>query len=93
MVYRFVRRGPLQAAGSSLKFCRLAEGNTDFYPRLGPTSQWDTAAGQCVLEAAGGIVLAAGGGLMRYGIDRPLLNPAFLALGDPALRTLLPDIA
>src|SRR5690606_6589386 len=43
--------------GSSLKFCRLAEGGMDVYPRFGPTSEWDTAAGQCVLEAAGGAVL------------------------------------
>ena len=42
--------------GSSLKFCRLAEGGMDVYPRFGPTSEWDTAAGQCVLEAAGGVV-------------------------------------
>jgi 3'(2'), 5'-bisphosphate nucleotidase len=47
----------LCAVGSALKFCRVAEGNADFYPRLGPTSEWDTAAGQAVLEAAGGQVI------------------------------------
>src|SRR5690606_33934976 len=47
------------ALGSSLKFCRIAEGSLDVYPRFGPNSEWDTAAGLCVLHAAGGVVLAA----------------------------------
>ena len=72
-------------AGSSLKFCRLAQGAADVYPRLGPTSQWDTAAGQAVLEAAGGAVLLADGTALRYGSDRPLINPDFVALGDLGL--------
>ncbi|HVZ46149.1 MAG TPA: 3'(2'),5'-bisphosphate nucleotidase CysQ [Ramlibacter sp.] len=72
-------------AGSSLKFCRLAEGAADVYPRHGPTSQWDTAAAQAVLECAGGAVRDAGGQAMRYGLDRPMLNPYFIALADPAL--------
>ena len=50
------------ACGSSLKFCRLAEGQADLYPRLGPTRQWDIAAGHAVLLAAGGIVTTPGGG-------------------------------
>jgi 3'(2'), 5'-bisphosphate nucleotidase len=73
------------AAGSSLKFCRLAEGEADVYPRMGPTSQWDTAAGQAVLEAAGGVVLDAAGEPLRYGLRRPVLNPHFIALGAPTL--------
>lgn len=73
------------AAGSSLKFCRLAEGRADIYPRLGPTCQWDTAAGQAVLEQAGGVVLDAHGQPLRYGLDRPILNPHFVALGDARL--------
>jgi 3'(2'), 5'-bisphosphate nucleotidase len=68
------------AAGSSLKFCRIAEGQADVYPRMGPTSQWDTAAGQAVLECAGGAVLDAAGDDLRYGLDRPVLNPYFIAL-------------
>jgi len=72
-------------AGSSLKFCRLAEGLADIYPRLGPTSQWDTAAAQAVLQEAGGAVLDPQGQPLRYGLDRPVLNPNFVALGDPAL--------
>lgn len=68
-------------AGSSLKFCRVAEGAADVYPRFGPTSQWDTAAAQCVLEAAGGAVLDLQGRPLAYGLDRPVLNPEFMALG------------
>ena len=74
------------AAGSSLKFCRIAEGRADVYPRMGPTSQWDTAAGQAVLEVAGGAVLAADGQPLRYGFDRPILNPNFIALADPSMN-------
>lgn len=67
------------AAGSSLKFCRIAEGAADVYPRFGPTSQWDTAAGQCILESLGGRVTDLDGVPLRYGLDRPILNPPFLA--------------
>jgi len=77
--YRFV------AAGSSLKFCRLAQGQADIYPRIGPTSQWDTAAGQAVLEEAGGAVLDPSGRPLAYGLLRPALNPNFVALGDVGL--------
>jgi 3'(2'), 5'-bisphosphate nucleotidase len=71
--------------GSSLKFCRLAEGSLDVYPRFGPTSEWDTAAGQCILEAAGGLVIDPKGRPLRYNQRDTLLNGDFLALGDPAL--------
>jgi 3'(2'), 5'-bisphosphate nucleotidase len=71
--------------GSSLKFCRLAEGGMDVYPRFGPTSEWDTAAGQCVLEAAGGIVIDPRGRPLRYNQRDTILNGDFLALGDPRL--------
>ncbi len=71
--------------GSSLKFCRLAEGRMDVYPRFGPTSEWDTAAGQCVLEAAGGAVLGLDGEPFRYNRGESLINPDFIALGDPQL--------
>jgi len=77
--YRFV------AAGSSLKFCRLAQGQADIYPRIGPTSQWDTAAGQAVLEEAGGAVLDPDGRPLAYGLLRPVLNPNFVALADVGL--------
>lgn len=76
----------LIAQGSSLKFCRIAEGTLDAYPRLGPTSEWDTAAGQCVLEAAGGVLLAADSGEpFRYNQRPHLLNGDFVALGDASL--------
>jgi 3'(2'), 5'-bisphosphate nucleotidase len=70
------------AAGSSLKFCRVAEGAADIYPRFGPTSQWDTAAGQCVLEMAGGSVDTLDGAPFRYGLNRPMLNPPFIAVSN-----------
>ena len=74
----------LCAVGSALKFCRVAEGAADFYPRLGPTSEWDTAAGQAVLEAAGGQVLDLQGMPLGYNRRDTLLNPNFMAVGDPA---------
>jgi 3'(2'), 5'-bisphosphate nucleotidase len=73
------------ALGSSLKFCRLAEGGMDVYPRFGPTSEWDTAAGQAIVEAAGGVVLDPRARPLRYNQRDTLLNGDFIALGDPAL--------
>lgn len=73
------------ALGSSLKFCRLADGGMDVYPRLGPTSEWDTAAGQAILEGAGGCVLDPSGRRFRYNQRDTILNGDFIALGDPAL--------
>lgn len=69
-------------AGSSLKFCRIAEGAADLYPRLGPTCEWDTAAAHAVLRAAGGSVTLLDGGPFLYGkaADR-FLNPFFVARG------------
>lgn len=74
--------GPLHLTniGSSLKFCLLAEGAADCYPRLAPTSQWDTAAAQGVLEGAGGQVLELSGQTFSYPARESLLNPFFLAL-------------
>ena len=71
--------------GSSLKFCRIAEGRIDVYPRFGPTSEWDTAAAQCVLEEAGGVVLRLDGTPLDYGRKENILNPDFIALGDASL--------
>lgn len=79
-------------AGSSLKFCVIAEGNADFYPRLAPTSEWDTAAAQAVLEAAGGrVVHLSTNNLhellpLRYNTTDDLLNPHFYSLGDKSFR-------
>jgi 3'(2'), 5'-bisphosphate nucleotidase len=73
----------LLAIGSSLKFCLVAEGTADFYPRLGPTSEWDTAAAQAVVEAAGGAVVDLAGQPLRYNTGSGVLNPFFIARGDP----------
>ena len=69
-----------QGTDSSLKFCLIAEGRFDAYPRTGPTSEWDTAAGQAVLEAAGGRVMAEDGQPLRYG-KSCFGNGGFVALG------------
>lgn len=71
-----------QAMGSSLKTCHIAEGAADAYFRFGPTSEWDTAAAQAILEAAGGQVVNRQGQPLRYNQKPSLLNPAFYALGD-----------
>ncbi len=68
--------------GSSLKFCLVAEGRADVYPRLGPTSEWDTAAAQCVVEEAGGRVADLSGVPLRYNARDTLLNPHFLVYAD-----------
>lgn len=73
----------LVQAGSSLKFCRLAEGAADLYPRLAPTMEWDTCAAQAVLEAAGGAVMRADEGVPLTYNKPDLLNPHFVAAGDP----------
>ena len=72
----------LQPLGSSLKFCLIAQGAADVYLRRGPTSEWDTAAAQCVLEEAGGAVLDLHGQPFRYNRGESLLNPEFIAVGD-----------
>ena len=72
----------LVSMGSSLKFCLVAEGKADFYPRLGLTSEWDTAAAQAVVEAAGGHVVTLQGSALRYNTRESLLNPEFLVYGD-----------
>ncbi len=68
-------------AGSSIKFCLVAAGEADFYPRLGPTCEWDTAAGHAILRAAGGSVRKLDGGDLKYG-KPDFRNPFFLARGD-----------
>jgi 3'(2'), 5'-bisphosphate nucleotidase len=84
------RLGPhvMSGIGSSLKFCLIAEGNADLYPRFGPTSEWDTAAGQALLEAAGGHVTRLDGHRLRYNCRESVLNGDFLAFNDAA--TLAP---
>jgi len=60
----------------------VAEGGADFYPRLGPTYEWDTAAGQAVVEFAGGYVTDLEGAALRYNTRPTLLNPHFIAYAD-----------
>jgi 3'(2'), 5'-bisphosphate nucleotidase len=79
--------------GSSLKFCVVAEGGADVYPRLGPTSEWDTAAAQAVVEQAGGSVVTLDGNPMKYNQKEDILNPYFVVIGatDHDWLALLPD--
>ncbi len=72
----------LRPMGSSLKSCLVAEGAADLYPRLGPTSEWDTAAAQAVVEAAGGHVADTALQPLRYNRTDSLINPDFLVFGD-----------
>jgi 3'(2'), 5'-bisphosphate nucleotidase len=75
------------SCGSSLKFCRLAEGAIDVYPRLSEISEWDIAAGHALVAAAGGLVTTPTGGPLRYGqAARGFTVPAFIAWADPARR-------
>ncbi len=81
----------LKPAGSSIKLCLVADGSADLYPRLGPTSEWDIAAGQAVVEAAGGqVVRLPDRSALRYNTKADLLNPDFLAYGDASLLARWP---
>lgn len=74
-----------QILGSAVKFCRVAEGGADIYPRLSPTSEWDVAAGHAVVTAAGGKITDSKGAALRFGEAREdFLVPEFIAWGDPA---------
>lgn len=95
----FIRRlasAELVSMGSSLKFCMIAEGRADLYPRFGPTMEWDTAAGDAVLRAAGGVTVELDGRPLRYGKRRrpngaDYENPSFVAAGSiEAFKDLLP---
>jgi 3'(2'), 5'-bisphosphate nucleotidase len=72
----------LTSMGSSLKFCRIAEGLADFYPRLGPTCEWDTAAAHCIVEQAGGFITRTDMQPLLYNTRDSLLNPFFFVFGD-----------
>jgi 3'(2'), 5'-bisphosphate nucleotidase len=89
--FRGVARKPM---GSSLKLCVLAEGKADLYPRLGPTSEWDIAAAQAVLEAAGGAVWTFDRKVLAYNRKESFLNPEFVAVADPDADwwSLLPPV-
>ena len=72
----------MTSMGSSLKFCLVAEGRADLYPRLGLTSEWDTAAAQCIVEQAGGKVVTMDNQSLQYNTKESLLNPYFMVYGD-----------
>ena len=78
----------LRSVGSSLKLCLLAAGEADLYPRLGPTSEWDIAAAEAVLTAAGGAVWDFNGAPLSYNAKESFLNPDFFAMGDRAFPWL-----
>jgi 3'(2'), 5'-bisphosphate nucleotidase len=89
--HQFVERlgaHELIAIGSSLKFCLIAEGRADVYPRFGPTSEWDTAAAQCIVEQAGGRVVTLNDERLLYNCKESLLNPHFLVYADAARNWL-----
>lgn len=77
--------GPVERSnsGSALKFCQLAAGEGDFYPRYAPCCEWDVAAGQALVEAAGGAVLGLDGQPLRYNCRDSLLSPYFHAIAEP----------
>jgi 3'(2'), 5'-bisphosphate nucleotidase len=77
------------SAGSSLKFCLVAEGMADVYPRFGPTMEWDTAAGQCIVEESGGVVVDMCRKRLTYNKES-LLNTDFIVCGSEPLLNSLP---
>jgi 3'(2'), 5'-bisphosphate nucleotidase len=83
------RPGAVRAQlGSAVKFARVAEGTVDIYPRLGPTSEWDVAAGHAVVTAAGGKVTDSRGAELHFGLGQEnFIVPEFIAWGDPAAAT------
>jgi len=91
----FIRRLPaaeLVSMGSSLKFCVIAEGQADIYPRFGRTMEWHTAAGDAILCAAGGVTVGLDGHPLRYGKRPHFENPSFVAAGSlEALKWVLPE--
>jgi len=86
---RFLNHLPdyeLMSIGSSLKSCLVAEGKADIYARLGPTSEWDTAAAQCIVEEAGGHITDTNMQTLAYNTKESLLNPHFFVFGDSQIN-------
>jgi 3'(2'), 5'-bisphosphate nucleotidase len=79
-----------RSMGSSLKFCLVAEGKADVYLRDVPTMEWDTAAAQCIVEAAGGTVCSLDRKPLSYN-KQVLRNPSILTLGDPSFSSVFSD--
>ena len=74
------------SVGSSKKFCLVAEGKADIYPRFGPTSEWDTAAAQCIVEESGGKVVDENLNVLEYNTKDSLVNPSFLVIADTSFN-------
>jgi 3'(2'), 5'-bisphosphate nucleotidase len=93
----FIARRPgavRQVAGSALKFCRVAEGGADIYPRLSPTCEWDVAAGHALVAAAGGKITNLAGAALRFGAGaKDFIVPEFIAWGDPSAVSSLAPLA
>ena len=68
--------------GSSIKFCLIASGQADCYPRFGPTSEWDTAAGEAIVRFAGGQIVTTNGNSIKYNLKGNYLNPNFIVSND-----------
>ena len=81
-VYKNFPKAQIFQAGSSLKFCLIAEGKVDIYPRFGPTSEWDIAAGHIILNEAGGKIATFDGSEITYNTKEDILNPEFYAIGN-----------
>jgi len=77
-----IKNAEILSVGSSQKFCLIAEGKADIYPRFGPTSEWDTAASQCIVEESGGCVLDENFNPIKYNTKDSLINPSFLVIAD-----------
>jgi len=86
LLARLALLGPVErmVSGSAVKFCRVAEGSADLYPRLAPTREWDIAAGHAILSIAGGILTTPAGRPLAYGGNADFIIPSFVAWGDPS---------
>lgn len=88
-LHRVFKQVVVTQMNSAIKFGLIARGNADVYVRLGKTSEWDTAAGQCIIEAAGGAVVDFHGQPLQYNAKPSLINPSFMAIGDTKQLTQL----
>ena len=81
-----IKNSKVLSVGSSKKFCLVAEGKADIYPRFGPTSEWDTAAAQCIVEESGGVVVDKNLNPIKYNTKDSLINPSFLVIADKSFN-------
>ena len=81
-----IKNSKVLSVGSSKKFCLVAEGKADIYPRFGPTSEWDTAAAQCIVEESGGVVVDKNLNPIKYNTKDSLINPPFLVIADKSFN-------